>query len=389
MCMDANYPPEYEVTGPNSRATDVKSGKCKEQLSVFNRKNRKHMTNKEQEKEQDLLLAFPKQREITIFFFTIIARTTIINMKSYRSGFNGSSVKYSPFRNSQFIVTGYDHGQNRGRVNIHYSNKKPLASFTTTDRIFDCTWSLSNPDLIVLAADKGAVHLIDINLPHNSNPLGSFYGHTGITTSVDWNPIDASFLSASQDGNVKHWIVDRCSTIHSYSHPKSLSRVTWNPRSPNNYATACNDGNVRVWDIRDRRAEIIIKADDLPILCCEWNSHGEARIATTTLRMTYIQVWDIRQPRSPVKLLDGAHTAGVRVVKFSPHREYQIASCSFDGKVVLWDYGAENAVPIIKKYEHHVASARGLDMSKIVEGLLVSTGVDGLVHEWQHVLPEA
>ncbi|XP_058068791.1 peroxisome biogenesis protein 7-like [Magnolia sinica] len=310
-------------------------------------------------------------------------------MKSYRAGFFCTSVKYSPFRNSQLIVTGFEERHKRGRIHIHYSTQKPIATFATTDPIYDCTWSLSNPDLIVIAAGAGATHLIDIALPHNFNPLGSFYGHSGITTSVDWNPFDGSFLSAGQDGSVKHWVVDRHSTIQTYSHPLSVSCVTWNPRSPTSHATTCNDGNLRVWDIRDRKAEIIIKADDLPILSCDWNSHGETCIATSTVCMTYIQVWDIRQTCSPVKVLDGEDKDEIFRVKFSTHREYQIASCSFNGKVVLWDYGPENAVPIIKKYEHHTGKVRGLDMSKRVEGLLVSTGEDGLVHEWRHALPES
>ena len=94
-----------------------------------------------------------------------------------------------------------------------------------------------------------------------------------------------------------------------------------------------------------------------------------------------IKVWDVRNFRVPVSVLNG-HGYAVRKVKFSPHSRSVIVSCSYDMTVCMWDFMVEDA--LIGRYDHHTEFAVGVDMSVLVEGLLASTGWDELVYVWQH-----
>ncbi|KAK4770814.1 hypothetical protein SAY87_031346 [Trapa incisa] len=82
-----------------------------------------------------------------------------------------------------------------------------------------------------------------------------------------------------------------------------------------------------------------------------------------------------------VAVLNG-HGYAVKKMKFSPHRGSLMASCSYNMIVCLWDYMVEDA--LVGRYGHRTEFVVGVDMSVLVEGLLVSTGWDELVYVWQH-----
>lgn len=72
----------------------------------------------------------------------------------------------------------------------------------------------------------------------------------------------------------------------------------------------------------------------------------------------------------------------VRRVRFSPHKESILLTCSYDMTVRLWDFRKEDAE--LGRYPHHTEFAVGVDESVLVEGLFASTGWDALVYVWQH-----
>lgn len=75
------------------------------------------------------------------------------------------------------------------------------------------------------------------------------------------------------------------------------------------------------------------------------------------------------------------HSYAVRRVQFSPHAESQIASCSYDMTVKLWDWQAPEDA-LLRSWDHHTEFAVGLDWSLLQEGLLASSGWDELVYVW-------
>uniref|UniRef100_A0A803LJY0 Peroxin-7 n=1 Tax=Chenopodium quinoa TaxID=63459 RepID=A0A803LJY0_CHEQI len=94
-----------------------------------------------------------------------------------------------------------------------------------------------------------------------------------------------------------------------------------------------------------------------------------------------VRVWDVRSSKTSIAVLAG-HGYDVMKVKFSPHRQNMVMSCSIDRTVCMWDFTVKDA--LIEKYDHHTKTPAGIDMSVLHEGLLASTGRDGMTYVWQH-----
>lgn len=69
-----------------------------------------------------------------------------------------------------------------------------------------------------------------------------------------------------------------------------------------------------------------IKAHNHEILSCDWNKYNEYILVTGSVDKT-LRIWDLRQPDRPRQILRG-HNYAIRRVKFSPHHENIVASCS-------------------------------------------------------------
>ena len=58
-----------------------------------------------------------------------------------------------------------------------------------------------------------------------------------------------------------------------------------------------------------------------------------------------------------------------------------LAACSYDMSVTLWDIGKPGTPPL-QRWGHHTEFAVGLDFSALVDGLIASSGWDGLTYVW-------
>ncbi|XP_058068794.1 peroxisome biogenesis protein 7-like [Magnolia sinica] len=300
-----------------------------------------------------------------------------------------NTVKFSPIDCSLLAVPTGREPIRGGHLAMYDTMLDHTFGFNTPfHNMYDCTWSLTNPNLIIIATNAGGSYLMDISLCKNQRLQSFVRSNPTVTTSVDWHPEGGSFISASTDGIVNLWSIGQRKPQYTYNHRSHVSSVTWNPRDPTLYASTCFDGILYIRDIRSENAGITIQADDANLTSCDWNWHGNTCIATASANRSCIKVWDLTQPNIPIRVFDEAHTAGVRKVKFSPHWHHQIASASDDNSVVLWDYGHNAKGPEITRYEHHTASVIGLDMSKQARDLLASCGEGGFIHVWWHAQPK-
>ncbi|XP_058071272.1 peroxisome biogenesis protein 7-like [Magnolia sinica] len=186
----------------------------------------------------------------------------------------------------------------------------------------------------------------DINDFSCSNPIKRFNTHISHITSVDFNLTDDTFITASWDQTVRLGKVDEENGKLVYTHLDCVSSIKWNPDEKSRHASASFDGILRLWDVNGNTATQTIHADDSPIMSLNYK---------------------------------------VCLVKFSRHKVYQITSCSYDGKIVLWDYGLGDHDSKMIMYDDYKGVVQGLNMSRIEDGLLASIGSDGLVRIWIHI----
>ncbi|CAL9015656.1 unnamed protein product [Prunus brigantina] len=287
-------------------------------------------------------------------------------MPVFKTPFNGYSVKFSPFYESRLAVATSQNFGILGNGRLHVIDLSPaplgpaaphqpiteLIAYDTADGVYDVAWSESHDSLLVAAIADGSVKLYDVALPPASNPLRSLHEHTR-----------------------ELWTVDRPASVRTFKeHAYCVYSAVWNPRHADVFASASGDCTLRVWDVREPGSTMIIPAHELEILACDWNKYDDCCIATASVDKS-IKVWDVRSIRVPISVLNG-HSYAVRKIKFSPHRQSSMMSCSYDMSVCLWDYMVEDA--LVARYDHHTEFAVGVDMSVLVEGLLASTGWDEL-----------
>jgi len=309
-------------------------------------------------------------------------------MPVFRTAFNGYAVKFSPFVETRLAVATAQNFGIIGNGRQHVLELTPngiveVCAFDSSDGLYDCTWSEANENLVVSASGDGSVKIWDIALPPVANPIRSLEEHAREVYSVDWNLVRKDcFLSASWDDTIRLWTIDRPQSMRLFKeHTYCIYAAVWNPRHADVFASASGDCTVRIWDVREPNATIIIPAHEHEILSCDWNKYNDCMLVTGAVDKL-IKVWDIRTYRTPMTVLEG-HTYAIRRVKFSPHQESLIASCSYDMTTCLWDYRAPEDA-LLARYDHHTEFAVGIDISVLVEGLLASTGWDETVYVWQH-----
>ncbi|KAK9696841.1 hypothetical protein RND81_08G000400 [Saponaria officinalis] len=306
-------------------------------------------------------------------------------MPIFKTPFNGYSVKFSPFYETRLAVAIAQNFGIMGNGRVHVLDLTPtsiteLASFDTADGIYDVAWSESHDNLLVAVVAAESIKLYDLSLPAEANSVRSLGEHTREAHSVDYNPVRRdSFISSSWDDTVKLWTVDRLVSVRTFKeHAYCVYHSCWNPRHADVFTSASGDCT----NLGCSGATMIIPGHEHEILSCDWNKYDECLIATGRgVTDKTVRVWDVRNFRVPMAVLNG-HGYAVRKVKFSPHRRNMLMSCLYDMSVCMWDFMVEDA--LVGRYDHHTEFAVGIDMSVLVEGLLASTGWDGLVYVWQH-----
>ncbi|KAF0933379.1 hypothetical protein E2562_018000 [Oryza meyeriana var. granulata] len=292
-------------------------------------------------------------------------------MPAFKAPAPGFSVRFSPFHEQRLLVAASQHFGLVGNGHLLVLDLSaaaagglgaapapaPLFAFPTSDALFDCAWSESHESLCAAASGDGSVRLFDVALPPAQNPVRLLREHAREVHGIDWNPVRRdAFLSASWDDTLKLWSPDRPASVRTFrGHDYCVYAAAWSARHPDVFASASGDRTARVWDVREPAPTLVIPAHDHEVLSLDWDKYDPSILATGSVDKS-IRVWDVRSPRAPLTQLAG-HGYAVKRVRFSPHRQGMIMSCSYDMTVCMWDYRKEDA-------------------------LLASTGWDEMIYVW-------
>mmetsp|Transcript_27265 Transcript_27265/g.41878 ORF Transcript_27265/g.41878 Transcript_27265/m.41878 type:complete len:451 (+) Transcript_27265:146-1498(+) len=186
--------------------------------------------------------------------------------------------------------------------------------------------------IIALAGGGGPMHVGRLDRPgrFESGTSPIVHGHTGSVLDFDFNPFDDSlFASGSEDTTIKIWGIPEEweptddhgnakkgenlseSLTDLVGHRKKVTLVRFNPTANNVLASASADGSVKVWDIE--KGESISSFDDVHDLTQDivWDYKGDNYF--TSCKDKVVRIMDARTG-TVASSIETAHE-GVKSVK--------------------------------------------------------------------------
>ncbi|KAJ3331979.1 protein transport protein S31 [Blyttiomyces sp. JEL0837] len=232
---------------------------------------------------------------------------------------------------------------------------KKLGSVTANARFNRLAWSMT-PDaskvngLIAGGMENGELDLWDPRLiiegaEATADSLVMRHKHRGPVRGLDFNVVDQKFLSSGgTDGEIFIW--DLTNPAKPYS-PGSRSQrleditaLSWNRQHFSILASASNNGNTVVWDLRKRQEIICLShpGGRKGIAGISWNPDNTTQIVTASDDDMYpsLLMWDLRNARAPERALEG-HTKGVLSVSWCPKDSELLVSSGRDNRVIVWN----------------------------------------------------
>ncbi|XP_053489336.1 jouberin isoform X2 [Ictalurus furcatus] len=138
---------------------------------------------------------------------------------------------------------------------------KPMLSFRGGQMgCFALRFSHDGRVLAAACADRDAFPIIVYEIP-SGKVLASFNGHLSIVYDLCWTRDDTCLLSASSDGTVRVWNIERLQGLAQkiLPHPSFVYSAQYHPQAPSLVVTGGYDGLLRVWnlDIKDVNGQLL------------------------------------------------------------------------------------------------------------------------------------
>lgn len=316
-------------------------------------------------------------------------------------GYNGYSVKYSPFFDSRIAVAASANFGLVGNGRLYILGLTPNGIvaekwFDTQDSLFDTTWSEAHENQILTACGDGSIKLFDISL--SDFPIQSWQEHGREVFAVHWNLVTKdTFLSSSWDGTIKIWNPQAPSSIATLPTHSCTYSAQYSPHSPSVLSAVSSDSHLRIFDLRTPASASNHLTLSIPIhappksrigaplpaaappseaLTHDWNKYRDGIIATAGVDRT-IRVFDIRQPGAgPMAVLPG-HEYAVRRLTWSPHLSDVLLSASYDMTCRVWTDGtAMGADPAGAAAKNPMVFGGGQELGRMNRHTEFVTGVD-------------
>lgn len=147
-------------------------------------------------------------------------------------------------------------------------------------------------------------------------------------------------ITGGEDGRINLLLVDRKKPVRVLENADSSNITGIQFLTTNEIVSVNTTGQLKLWDIRqpeiDKPQKVLtLSGNACPLLSVDKHPN-QPHILVTGHGDGVIGIWDVRQEKAPVTLID-AHQAEVWQVKFHPLYPDNLFTCSQDGSCWFWD----------------------------------------------------
>ncbi|BFZ55137.1 peroxisomal targeting signal 2 receptor [Savitreella phatthalungensis] len=307
-------------------------------------------------------------------------------MFRYRTtGFNGSSIAFSPYYDNQIAVSSSANYGLVGNGRLHVLTLAPggmqvLKQFDTQDGLFDVAWSENHENQLAVASGDGTVQLFDTSVPSNF-PIRKWREHTKEVFSVSWNLVAKdTFCSSSWDGSIKIWHPQQQGSVATLiGHRGCVYQAAYSPRQPNVIASVAADGQLCLWDPTQGQTPVLSHpVSSTETLALAFNKYAPHEIYTAGVDLL-VNKWDTRMLQRPLRVLRG-HKYAIKKLASSPFDPEMVSSASYDMTTRVW-----RGDTCVKVFDAHTEFVAGLDWSVfgVTPGFIATVGWDENVFVWK------
>jgi len=273
-----------------------------------------------------------------------------------------------------------------------------------------------SPDgaFLVSGGDDKTIKLWDVQ---TGGVVMTFYGHTSSVTSVSISPDNATIVSGSWDGIICIWGIQsgECYQIIK-SHNHKVTTVCFSPAHPQHFVSASEDGTVRHWDLHGHQIKpthgghyIIFSPNGTYSVSCEGtvvtvqiSASGKlmAKFHSPAADFNYccfspneqfvagaaggtIYIWDIASP-DPHLVRTIVHSGFINSLTFSSSDIFSssLVSASNDKTVKFWQSGTNwSTDPVITSPTPGSAPIESVSV-QADDGIAISSDSAGVVKKW-------
>ncbi|RLN14439.1 hypothetical protein BBJ28_00002732 [Nothophytophthora sp. Chile5] len=189
--------------------------------------------------------------------------------------------------------------------------------------------------------------------------IGRITRHKGAVNALQFNPHDDSahlLASGGSDGEVYIMSLEKLASPGVFtpggpSTPQAqvneITSVAWNTQVNYILATGSQNGNVVVWDLKQKKPWCELRDPARgAVTAIAWNPNEGLQLATASGddQHPVVKLWDLRNSTSTPLAEFHDHTAGVLSMSWCPNDPGLLLSCGKDNRTLLWDLFSRKTV---------------------------------------------
>ncbi|KAH9823083.1 peroxisomal targeting signal 2 receptor [Melampsora americana] len=173
----------------------------------------------------------------------------------------------------------------------------------------------------------------------------------------------------------------RCEVERIFDTQDGLYDLAWSEVHENQLVTSSGDGSIKLWDITLNEFPVQSWTEhQREVFCLDWNNLKKDIFVSSSWDHL-VKIWTPTRPQSILTI--PAHEACVYAARFSPAAPDNLASCSSDGTLKIWDIRSPTSSQSALAINAHANEVLGLDWNKYATHLVATCSVDqtGKIHD--------